>query len=132
MPSRGSSGSPSLFDSETSSEKSLVANIDGGARGNPGPAGYGVYLRDASGRKVAELSEFLGRQTNNYAEYSALLAALRFSIEKEWPSLKVISDSELLVKQIRGEYKVQNPVLKGLYDEARKMIRQLENFSIQH
>src|SRR5438270_13943687 len=82
-------------------DKYLVANTDGGARGNPGPAGYGVVIKDQSGTKVAGLSEYLGHQTNNYAEYSALLAALQYALEHGPKALKVISDSELLVKQIR-------------------------------
>src|SRR6516165_12193882 len=87
----------------------LVAYIDGGARGNPGPAGYGVVFEDEIGRPVAELSEFLGRQTNNYAEYSGLLAALNYTLRHGFKALKVVSDSDLLVKQINGEYKVSNP-----------------------
>src|SRR5450631_2787543 len=79
---------------------SLVAHIDGGARGNPGPAGYGVAIQDEAGRPVAELSEYLGKQTNNYAEYSGLLAALTYALKHGHKALKVFSDSELMVKQI--------------------------------
>src|ERR1700758_4978445 len=110
----------------------LIAHIDGGARGNPGPAGYGVVITDQDGHEIAKLSEYLGHQTNNYAEYSALLAALKYAAEHHSRALKVISDSELLVKQLRGEYKVRNPALQELYSEARKLIRQLDWFSIQH
>ncbi|HET7205626.1 MAG TPA: ribonuclease HI family protein [Terriglobales bacterium] len=113
-------------------ERFLVANIDGGARGNPGPAGYGVHLKDQSGKKVAELSRYLGHQTNNYAEYSGLIAALEYAIQHGPKALKVISDSELLVKQIKGEYKVKSPSLQELYARARQLIRQLDWFSIQH
>jgi ribonuclease HI len=125
--------SPHLFSSQKQKpEKYLVANTDGGARGNPGPAGYGVVIRDQSGTKVAGLSEYLGHQTNNFAEYSALLAALQYAIEHGPKALKVISDSELLVKQIRGEYKVKNPVLQELHGRAKKLIAQLQWFAIEH
>lgn len=110
----------------------LVAYFDGGARGNPGPAGYGVVFEDEIGRPVAELSEYLGRQTNNYAEYSALLAALNYTLRHGFKALKVISDSELLVKQIKGEYKVSSPTLKDLHRRALKMLDQLDYFEIRH
>ena len=80
----------------------IKANIDGGARGNPGPAAYGVIVRDAKGEIIAELSDYLGIQTNNYAEYSGLLAALDFAVREKHLSLKVLSDSELLVRQMQG------------------------------
>ena len=128
------SSSASLFSNQKTQkpERYLVANTDGGARGNPGPAGYGVVIKDQDGGKIAGLSEYLGHQTNNFAEYSALLAALRYAVEKGPKALKVVSDSELLVKQIRGDYKVKSPSLLELYQRARKMIGQLEWFSIQH
>ncbi|HEY7096323.1 MAG TPA: ribonuclease HI family protein [Terriglobales bacterium] len=110
----------------------LIAYSDGGARGNPGPAGYGVVIQDESGRKVAQLSQYLGHQTNNVAEYQGLIAALEYAADHEFKALKVISDSELLVKQIRGEYKVNNPTLKDLHGRARQLIRQLNWFNIQH
>jgi ribonuclease HI len=110
----------------------LVAFSDGGARGNPGPAGYGVVIQDESGKKVAALSQYLGHQTNNVAEYQGLIGALEYAVEHGPKALKLISDSELLVKQIRGEYKVNNPTLKALHGRARQLIRQLDWFSIQH
>src|SRR5215472_5531216 len=85
----------------------LIAYTDGGARGNPGPAGFGVVLQDETGRKIAGLSQYLGHQTNNVAEYQGLIAALEYAVERGPRALKVISDSELLVKQVRGEYKVR-------------------------
>src|SRR3954469_22677289 len=90
--------SESLFHS-AAPEGGITAHIDGGARGNPGPAGYGVYVTDASGKMVAELAEYLGNKTNNVAEYSALIAALRYASEHGYKSVHVVSDSELLVKQ---------------------------------
>src|SRR5678815_572132 len=113
-------------------EKYLIAHTDGGARGNPGPAGYGVVIHDGQGNKVAALSQYLGRQTNNFAEYQALIGALEYAMEHGPKALKVISDSELLVRQMKGIYKVKNQDLKRLYDQAQQMIRQLDWFQIQH
>lgn len=110
----------------------LTAFIDGGARGNPGPAGYGVHVEDAEGKTVAELSEYLGRQTNNVAEYSGLIAALDYAVKHGHTALKIVSDSELLVKQIKGAYKVKSPDLKPLYEQARTLIRKLGHFEIRH
>jgi ribonuclease HI len=113
-------------------ENHLLAHIDGGARGNPGPAGYGVVLTDTTGKKVAALSEYLGHQTNNYAEYSGLLAALKFAVQNNFKALKVVSDSELMVKQIRGVYKVKNQALKELHERAQEFIAKLDWFQIHH
>jgi ribonuclease HI len=110
----------------------LVAHVDGGARGNPGPSGYGAILEDEMGRPVVELSHYLGKQTNNYAEYSGLLAALSYATKHGFTALKVYSDSELMVKQIMGQYKVSNPALKELYSRAMQMIEDLEAFEIKH
>lgn len=110
----------------------IKANIDGGARGNPGPSAYGVIVRDSKGEIIAELSDYLGIQTNNYAEYSGLLAALDFAVREKHLSLKVLSDSELLVRQMQGRYKVKSPGLIDLYDRARALVRKLEHFSIEH
>ena len=110
----------------------LVAHIDGGARGNPGPAGYGAVIEDEVGRPVVELSDYLGKQTNNYAEYSGLLAALAYTTRHGFKALKVYSDSELMVKQITGQYKVSNPSLKELHAKAIKLIEDLEAFEINH
>ncbi len=112
--------------------KVLIAHVDGGARGNPGPAGFGVVLEEESGKKVDQLSGYLGHQTNNVAEYSGLLAALDYAVKHGFRALKVVADSELLVKQIRGEYKVKSPNLQDLYSRARVMIRSLDWFRIEH
>lgn len=109
-----------------------TAHVDGGARGNPGPSGYGVVIKDASGKTVAELSEYLGHHTNNYAEYQGLLAALRYANAHRISALKVISDSELMVRQINGIYKVRHPELRTLHDEAQQLVRKLARFEIQH
>jgi ribonuclease HI len=110
----------------------IVAYCDGGSRGNPGPAGFGVYIQDSAGRVLAELSEYLGARTNNFAEYSALLAALEFAISNGHRSLRVVSDSELMVKQMKGQYRVNSPELRPLYDEAKRRVPKLEHFQIQH
>jgi ribonuclease HI len=117
---------------ENPPEHYLVAHSDGGARGNPGPAGYGVAIQDQSGRKVAHLSEYLGHQTNNFAEYQGLIAALEYAIQHGPKALKLISDSELLVRQIKGIYKVKNATLQDLHGRAKELIAQLEWFSIGH
>lgn len=109
-----------------------IAHTDGGARGNPGPAGYGVVIHDSRGNKVAALSQYLGRQTNNFAEYQALIAALEHAVGNGVKGLRVISDSELLVRQILGVYKVKEPTLRDLNARARQLISQLEWFDIQH
>src|SRR5689334_18273411 len=105
---RVSDATPGLFPGRRPAVPSeyLVAHIDGGARGNPGPAGYGVVLEDQGGRRVAGLSHYLGHRTNNYAEYSGLIAALEYALSHGPKALKVISDSELMVRQIKGVYKV--------------------------
>jgi probable phosphoglycerate mutase len=110
----------------------FTAHCDGGSRGNPGPSGYGAVVEDAKGRVVAELSEFLGNQTNNYAEYHGLLAVLRWAVENRAKYLRVVSDSELMVKQMQGKYKVNSPGLRPLWEEARKMSRRLEGFEMRH
>jgi len=103
-----------------------------GARGNPGPAGFGALIQDAEGRVLAELSEFLGIQTNNFAEYSGLLATLDFALSQGYQRLRVISDSELMVKQVQGKYKVKSPGLRPLYEQAKQKIARLEGFEIVH
>jgi ribonuclease HI len=111
---------------------SCVAYIDGGSRGNPGPAGYGVRVVDDKGQTLASLSEPLGIKTNNVAEYSALIAALRFALSKQCLHLKVFADSELVVRQIKGVYRVKNPDLKALFEQARLLIAGFKSFSIHH
>ena len=110
----------------------LTAHCDGGSRGNPGPAGYGAVIADARGVVVGRLSQFLGIQTNNFAEYSGLLAVLKWAMENGHKRLRVVSDSELMVKQMKGQYKVASPALRPLWEEARRLSRQLERFEIAH
>ena len=128
-----SAGTKPLFEArENPPAHYLIAHSDGGARGNPGPAGYGVVIQDESGRKVAALSEYLGHQTNNFAEYQGLIAALEYAIKHGPKALKLISDSELLVRQIKGIYKVKNATLQDLHGRAKELIAQLDWFSIGH
>jgi ribonuclease HI len=99
------------------SGESIVAYCDGGSRGNPGPAGFGVYIQDSAGKVLGELSQFLGTQ---------------FAIANGHRTLRVVSDSELMVKQIKGQYRVNSPELRPLYEEAKRRITRLEHFQIQH
>ena len=110
----------------------ITVNIDGGARGNPGPAGYGVIVRDADGNVLDELHGALGVATNNVAEYSGLLAALRWAAERGETKVHVRADSELLVKQMRGEYKVKHAGLKPLFLQACALIRRVGDVSFEH
>ena len=110
----------------------IRAYIDGGARGNPGPAGYGVRLEDADGNLIEELHGALGIATNNVAEYNGLLAALRWAVDHGERELHIRSDSELLVKQMRGEYKVKNPGLQSLSVQARLLVMQLDKVIFEH
>lgn len=109
-----------------------TAHCDGGSRGNPGPAGFGAVVEDPEGKVVAKLSEYLGRQTNNFAEYKGLLAVLTWAKEHGARQLRVVADSELMVKQMKGQYKVASPSLRPLWEEARRLARDLDRFEMQH
>jgi ribonuclease HI len=110
---------------------SATANVDGGSRGNPGPAGYGVRIERDDGT-IVELKESLPLATNNVAEYNGLLAALRWAAEHGLSRLHVRADSELLVKQMKGEYRVKNPGLQPLYEDARALARQIGRVTFEH
>ena len=109
----------------------ITAYIDGGARGNPGPAGYGVHVELPDGG-VEELHGALGIATNNVAEYNGLLAALCWAVEHGHTDVRIRADSELLVKQMRGEYKVKNPGLQPLVARARILVGQLDRVEFEH
>jgi ribonuclease HI len=109
-----------------------TAHIDGASRGNPGPASYAVVLRNPDGKIVLELAKNIGRETNNVAEYYALLAALDFAVTHGISALRIQSDSELLVRQMQGRYKVKSADLKPLHERAQKLSRQLAYFQIEH
>ncbi|HWY06641.1 MAG TPA: reverse transcriptase-like protein [Candidatus Acidoferrales bacterium] len=108
------------------------ANVDGGSRGNPGPAAYGVVVRDPRGEIVARLKKYIGKNTNNVAEYFGLIAALDYAQNHGIRALRVESDSELMVKQMRGQYKVKSEELKPLFERAKKMSQTFESFRISH
>jgi ribonuclease HI len=101
-------------------------STDGGARGNPGPAAYGYVLESEDGHVLDARGERIGVATNNVAEYRALLAGLEKAVELGVSELEVVSDSELLVKQMRGEYKVKNAALRDLFEEATDLADRLE------
>lgn len=109
-----------------------IANVDGASRGNPGPASYGVLVRRPDGGEVLRLKKYLGITTNNVAEYYALLTALDYALSHGITRLRVRSDSELLVRQMQGHYKVKSRSLKPLYEQARKLAAQLAWFSVEH
>jgi ribonuclease HI len=125
-----------LFGDSASEPKTVAAayraNIDGGSRGNPGPASYGVVIRDPRGEIVAKLKKYIGRMTNNVAEYYGLIAALDYAQSHAVRALRIESDSELLVKQMRGQFKVKSPELRPLFERAHKMSQSLESFRIDH
>lgn len=119
----------------TSSERiegAYTANIDGAARGNPGPAAYGVLVRRPDGATHESLGKYIGRTTNNVAEYYALIAALDYAAASGIRRLRVLSDSQLIVNQIKGLYKVKHPDLRPLHERAKKQAAALEFFSIQY
>jgi ribonuclease HI len=110
----------------------FTANIDGAARGNPGPASYGVVLRRPDGTPLESLGKYIGRHTNNVAEYYALIAALDYAAANGIKRLRVRSDSQLIVNQVKGLYKVKHPDLRPLHERAKKMAAGLEAFTIQY
>jgi len=110
----------------------LVINTDGAARGNPGPAGIGAVIRREDGTVLAEISRFLGHATNNVAEYTALILALEKAAALGAAEVEVFTDSELMVKQIHGEYRVKNEGLKGLYQKVQELAAGFSSFRITH
>ena len=110
----------------------LIVNVDGGARGNPGPAAIGAVVRAAGGEVLEERGERIGTATNNVAEYRALLLGIARATQLGATELELIGDSELVVRQVRGEYKVKDATLRGLHDEVRQALRPFERWSIRH
>jgi len=110
----------------------ITAYTDGGARGNPGPAGYGVHVVDADGATLAELVGPLGSATNNVAEYSGLIAALKWAVDNGHRRLRIRMDSELVIKQMRGEYKVKHAAMQVLHAEAKRLVAQLDQVLLEH
>ncbi|AMY12617.1 14.7 kDa ribonuclease H-like protein [Luteitalea pratensis] len=110
----------------------ITAYTDGGARGNPGPAGYGVHILDGDDNTLAELVGPLGHATNNVAEYSGLIAALQWAVDHGHRRVRVRMDSELVIKQMRGEYKVKHATMQELHADAKRLIAKLERVTFEH
>ena len=110
----------------------VVVNVDGGARGNPGPAAIAAVVDDARGRAVEERGEAIGRATNNVAEYRALLLGIELAQELGASEVELVGDSELIVKQVKGEYRVKDATLRPLHAEVRAALGDFERWSIRH
>jgi len=122
----------SLFNDPERPANVYIANVDGASRGNPGPASYAVIVRGPDGKIVFEVGKYLGRATNNVAEYYALITALDYATTQRIERLLVRSDSELLVRQMQGRYKVKSPDLRPLFERAHKLSRGFAHFAIEH
>ncbi len=110
----------------------LILNTDGGARGNPGPAGIGVVIRDANGMLVSQHHEYIGQATNNVAEYKALILALEESKKRGADQVQINMDSELIVKQMKGLYKIKEPSLKLLAGDVQKLLKEFKEYTFTH
>lgn len=112
--------------------RKLLLQFDGGSRGNPGPAGIGVTLATPEGKTVYELAEFLGNHTNNFAEYTALIRGLAAAVELGATELVIRADSQLVVRQIQGQYRVKSPDIRPLYQQAMALLNKVPKWSISH
>lgn len=110
----------------------LVVNVDGGARGNPGPAAIAAVLATAEGEVVEERGERIGEATNNVAEYRAMLLGLERARSRGAREVELVGDSELVVRQVRGDYRVKDEALKGLYAKVVKALADFDKWSIRH
>jgi ribonuclease HI len=110
----------------------LTVNVDGGARGNPGPAAIGVVVRDGAGEVLEEHGERIGRATNNVAEYRALLRGIELAASHGAGELELVGDSELVVRQVEGRYKVKDATMKELHAEVKRALSDFESWSIRH
>ena len=113
-------------------DETLTLQFDGGSRGNPGPAGIGVVIRANDGTPLVTLGRFIGRATNNVAEYTALITGLEEAKKLGARKIEILGDSELIVKQMRGEYRVKSPDLRHLYEQAQDLMREFSPATIQH
>lgn len=113
-------------------DSSLTMYTDGASSGNPGPSGIGIVILDHDGRQVGKVSSYIGRRTNNFAEYSALIRALKIAIYFKTSDLKIRTDSELIVKQMSGEYRVKNDQIRKLYEEAMSLAKNIDRCKIEH
>lgn len=112
--------------------KKLIINTDGAARGNPGPAGIGAVIKDETGAIVSEIFEYIGETTNNQAEYKALIAALKKAVSLHAEVVGIFADSELMVSQVKGVYKVKNEGLRPLFDEVKELLRKIKICRIEY
>jgi len=112
--------------------KKIEIYVDGGSRGNPGPSGIGVVILDAGGKKLKELSKYIGEATNNIAEYNALLYGLEEALILRADDIIINTDSELVAKQLTGDYRVKDPNLRPLFDRAINMLKSFNNFEVRH
>jgi len=110
----------------------VTVNVDGGARGNPGPAAIGVVVRNGGGEVLAEVGETIGEATNNVAEYRALLRGIELAAAHDANEIELIGDSELVVRQVEGRYKVKNAGMKELHEEVKRALRDFDSWSIRH
>lgn len=110
----------------------LTVNVDGASRGNPGPAAIGVVMRDENGTTAVRLSSYIGRTTNNQAEYTALITALEEAGRLGAERVDIRTDSQLMVEQILGHYRVRNENIRPLFEEARKLLVTFKSYSITH
>ncbi len=110
----------------------VLVHIDGASRGNPGPAAYGVVMESAEGSPLGAFAKALGETTNNVAEYRGLLAALEYALAHDYARVRVLTDSELLARQMAGMYKVKSPDLRPLYEQAKRLSGQFKSFAIEH
>jgi ribonuclease HI len=114
------------------SPEKLVVNVDGGARGNPGPAAIAAVVQGPGGEVLTERGERIGRATNNVAEYKALLLGIELAATLKAPELELVGDSELIVKQVKGEYKVKDATMRELHAEVKRALLDFERWSIRH
>jgi ribonuclease HI len=112
--------------------KRLTIYVDGGSRGNPGPSGIGVVILDASGKRVKDISKYIGKATNNIAEYNALLYGLEEALIMRADDLIINVDSELVAKQLTGDYRVKDPNIRPLFERAINILKSFNNFEIRH
>lgn len=112
--------------------KKLIINTDGAAKGNPGPASIGVFIRDDKGAVVQEIAKYIGEKTNNQAEYMALIEALKAAAEIGADVIEIFADSELMVSQVKGIYKVKNEGLRPLFEEVKSLLRKFSQCNIKH
>jgi ribonuclease HI len=131
-PPRVAPRQPELFRPASPASRIVVARCDGAARGNPGPAAIGIVLQEPSGKTLARIGECVGHATNNVAEYSAVIRAVEEAVALGATELRLLLDSELLVQQLRGAYKVRAPHLRPLHQRALGLLQQLEQWSVRH